>query len=959
MRKTALLTALLSSLVVAEPITIFDGKADGWKMAGPGSFIIKDGVATAENGMGLWWHEKELQNFSLRLQFKLDDATQNSGIFVRFPDPGDDPWVAVKKGYEIQISGDQPGEKTTGAIYAIQAATKNPVKIGEWNDYHILCANNKIAVILNGVLINIFETEPGRGDVKGHIGLQNHDPKSPVQFKNISVEEYEPDFNLIELLAQAGVPRYQLVKYWSLRTPATGVMLPKRGGGERQGGKDWYRVADHGPAFFQTFADWYQGKPRPESAMKGIALSYSAIPTRQALFNTETLALLSSTDQGTALHSTPWAGGHGPVNKFLNKDTYLFNNVEGPAWADADGSFEDKRAHKPHGNLSYAKFDGYTRTGNTAIIDYTVHGVKIHDLVADHQNGINRFIEVAPHDKTLTHRLASDTPHEKFALKLLGKNAKVTRKDGAYFLKIEPSTRTQYLSLLYSRDGNGEPYPISKLSNLSADNFRSISKEEFKVEVKIDQSDKPWLVDDIPLPPLRSGSPYESSVRTSDVDFYADGNRALVTTWDGDIWMVKGLKEMKEVTWKRYATGFFEPLGIKIVKDVPYIAGRDAIWTAIDTNGDDEADRFEVFNNDVLITNNFHEFQFGLETDKAGNFYSAKAAPVLPGGRGFDKILAHNGAFMKIAPDGTNLEVIATGLRAPGGIGVGPNGEITTGENEGTWQPCCKINYWEPAMGKAFFGVEEARHGNETPFVEPLCYLPMSVDNSGGQQLWVPNTAKFGIAANELLHLSYGQSTIYHVLKEKIGDGKYQGGVVKVPLKLGSSAQRAVFHSDGSLFVTGFRGWQTNAANEAALQRVRFNDKAPKPIPSGMNVTAKGLTLTFESELDGELANDPSSFTVERWKYIRSKQYGSGHFSVDTPDEAAEKSAVEKESKKHRVHDKVKVLSAKLGADKKSVILELEGHKPTQQLKLDYDLESAKGDEFIGTIYSTIHQLGK
>jgi len=176
-----LIPALLTSLAVAKPTVLFDGKTDGWKMAGPGSFEIKDGVATAKDGMGLWWHEKELQNFSLRLQFKLDDPAHNSGIFVRFPNPGGNPRVAIDEGYEIQICGDKPGDKNTGSIYAIQSATKTPVKIGKWNDYHILCANNKIAIILNGQLINIYETQPGRGDVKGHIGLQNHDPNSVPQ----------------------------------------------------------------------------------------------------------------------------------------------------------------------------------------------------------------------------------------------------------------------------------------------------------------------------------------------------------------------------------------------------------------------------------------------------------------------------------------------------------------------------------------------------------------------------------------------------------------------------------------------------------------------------------------------------------------------------------------------------------------------------------------------------------
>jgi hypothetical protein len=68
-----------------------------------------------------------------------------------------------------------------------------------------------------------------------------------------------------------------------------------------------------------------------------------------------------------------------------------------------------------------------------------------------------------------------------------------------------------------------------------------------------------------------------------------------------------------------------------------------------------------------------------------------------------DPILPHHGIVAKISPDGRKFEVLATGLRAPGGVGVGPNGEITTGENEGTWQPCCKINFVAAKDTPAFF----------------------------------------------------------------------------------------------------------------------------------------------------------------------------------------------------------------------------------------------------------------
>ena len=952
MKRFSLLPLLVAGLHAAEPYHILLNDSKGWKQAGPGSFELKDSIATAKGGMGLWWYgEKEYSNACFELQFMPSDAEDNAGIFVRFPDPGNDPWVAVKNGYEIQIHGTEPDKLNIGAIYDIQPAIDSGVHIGKWNNYKIITAGDAIAVFINNRLVNVFECLPGRGDTKGYIGLQNHDADSPVKFRGVKVQELDSN-NLLEAFEELEIPRATLTKYFANADPSQAAKPLKRSK------KDWHRVADHGPAFFQTYGDWFKGRERRESAIKGIALSYSPIPSNQALFNTENLGLISATDQGTNLINTPWGGGHGRVNEFLNKDSYLFTVSDGPVWADASGSFEDKRRIKGHGNFSHLKFNGYFRHGSKVVLDYGVHGTRILDSLSEQKNSLVRHLEVAPHQKALTVRLADASSVKDFNIKVKAANGGVTTKNenGSHTLTIAPSATTTLITVLYA-DNAGEQAPDPVALTPLTKGGKGISPESFKVTPKIDTSKSAWLVDQVPLPPAMGGNPYYSKVRMSDIDFFSDGDRALLPTWDGDIWMLTGLKDFKDLTWKRYATGFFEPLGLKILNDVPHIAGRDGIWKTYDLNNDGEADKFEIFNNDVLLTNNFHEFQFGLETDKEGNFYFAKASPVRPGGRGFDKILDHNGAFVKISADGSRLYTLGTGLRAPGGIGVGPNGEITTGENEGTWQPCCKINYHEPSQGIAFFGTEDSRNGTETPFTEPLCYLPMSVDNSGGGQIWTPKGNKIGIKEGELLHLSYGKSSIYHVLRQKVSDGFYQGGVAKLPVKLSSSAQRAVFHNDGSMFVVGFRGWQTNAPNEAGLQRIRRNDDVTSPIPNGMEVTKEGVKLTFAVELDDELATDPTSFTVERWKYIRSKQYGSGQFSVDNPDEAAEKNAAVKESKGHRKRDKVKVLGVKLLGDKKSVLIVLDGHKPSQQLKIDYDLESTDGDELIGNIHSTIHKV--
>ncbi|RYD74721.1 MAG: hypothetical protein EOP84_19440 [Verrucomicrobiaceae bacterium] len=229
----------------------------------------------------------------------------------------------------------------------------------------------------------------------------------------------------------------------------------------------------------------------------------------------------------------------------------------------------------------------------------------------------------------------------------------------------------------------------------------------------------------------------------------------------------------------------------------------------------------------------------------------------------------------------------------------------------------------------------------------------MEADNSGGSQVWVPKSAKFGLGAGELIHLSYGQSSIYRVLPVN-KDGVVQGGVAKLPITLQSSAMRARFANDGSLYVVGFRGWQTNAATECAFQRIRYNG-SPLPVPAKMEYTSKGVKMTFSQELETELANDPASYNIERWNYVRGPMYGSGEFSVDHPDVAAEKSALEKESKDLRKHDSVPVDSATVSSDGKTVELIIPGMKPSHQLKVSYDLEDTGGEILKGDFYGTVY----
>jgi hypothetical protein len=172
---------------------LFDGTTmDGWVQAGPGGFTLVDGTLQSYGGMGLlWYNRKQFSDFILKVVWKEAHFADNSGVFVRFPAPGDDPWVAVNNGYEIQIDnfGAPNGNPIyqTGAIFNFAAPThvaSNPV--GEWNYYEIHCVGQNYTVILNGQTVTNFVGSRG---TTGYVGLQNHDDTSTVTFQSVTIKE--------------------------------------------------------------------------------------------------------------------------------------------------------------------------------------------------------------------------------------------------------------------------------------------------------------------------------------------------------------------------------------------------------------------------------------------------------------------------------------------------------------------------------------------------------------------------------------------------------------------------------------------------------------------------------------------------------------------------------------------------------------------------------------------------
>ncbi|MBB5787933.1 ThuA domain-containing protein [Jiangella mangrovi] len=175
---------------------LWDGKTlEDWEMVGNGSFTVTSDCTLLSRGSGglLWYTPQAFGDFHLRLEYRMNNASDNSGVFLRFPAPLDweGPWVRQPddsvRGYEAQVHDDPGGgdPQKTGSIYNFATITDvlaNP--IGEWNTYEIRAVGQTYTVWLNGELVNTY-TGDGSRALEGHIGFQNHHDGSDVEFRDV------------------------------------------------------------------------------------------------------------------------------------------------------------------------------------------------------------------------------------------------------------------------------------------------------------------------------------------------------------------------------------------------------------------------------------------------------------------------------------------------------------------------------------------------------------------------------------------------------------------------------------------------------------------------------------------------------------------------------------------------------------------------------------------------------
>jgi glucose/arabinose dehydrogenase len=724
------------------------------------------------------------------------------------------------------------------------------------------------------------------------------------------------------------------------------VARPKRTGTK-------WDAMDHGP-FFSSHLDT---QPRINKAVS-INLGHGAA----VAFDTEMCKLALGWTGGFVRLPTGRDGLEGMPKP--DSTNVVFTTPSGPGWADANGEFKDGRPEykgRKYGPLpkEHAKFKGIYLDGKETVLSYTVGSATVFEKHSFSGDVFTRMLDVAPAGSSLSTVLCETRGETKL---LGGSAATISHGDLTTVVSVLGSGKLALgtnKTLLLQFDGAAPALALVRIWKGSsdqaggmqmtlgnglvpaADSLAKASKQSgarrwgapLSVPGKLStDTASAYVVDTIPVP---ENNPFNSWIRCSGLDFFKGGTRAAVCSVSGDVWLVDNIDDkLDRVTWQRFATGLFQPLGLKIVDDKVYVLGRDQITRLHDYNNDGEADFYENFNNDVAAFLDYHEFALDLQTDSQGNFYFAK------GGNLGDAKHPHNGCVIKVSKDGSKLEVVANGLRAPNGMGMGPRDEISVSDNEGNWVPASRFSIIKPG---GFYGhVNNAfRTPKPTTYDNPVCWLPKNVDNSSGGQVWVTSD-KWGPFKGDMLHTSYGHCSLFKVLLDEV-DGEYQGGVVKFPLKFETGIMRGRFNErDGQLYVTGLVVWQSDGAKKGQVHRVRYTGK-PVHMPTKLRATTKGVEITFTEQLDPTSACDAANWSVEQWNYKWTSAYGSAEYKVSAPETKG--------------HDKVEVASARLLPDGKTVLLEIPNFQPVMQMKISMRVQAKDGTPVKHDIWNSVWKL--
>jgi putative heme-binding domain-containing protein len=755
-----------------------------------------------------------------------------------------------------------------------------------------------------------------------------------------------------------------------------------------------WSAMDYGPSLTHTYEVLGGGH---NFAYKGIAVRLDpgaggvARGRHWMIFDTDTLrAAAAWSASGGESNFIDWRGvqftGEHQIHPHIVGQVTAAN-ATGPGWANPDGGrFRDDqrvvgRDGRRYGPLprSWGRLRGTYYHGQRVVISYTVGATEILEsprLVELHTEQTEptfvRLFHVGPRDRALILRVADhaeavqavqqwntrdnslanpinlalapgpNNRAQSLDVGIIPSNApcRWLADDGQLHLEISAGSDPVNFALWMASGSGNQGVPKEKAApSLAADDF-DLHKlihggpprwpERLSTRAILGDDHGPFAVDVLTAP---EANPWLAQTRFTGLDFMPDRTLA-VCTWDGDVWLVRQSANTPQLEWQRIASGLFQPLGLKIVNGKIHVLCRDQLAVLHDLNGDGEIDFYQCLNNDHQVTEHFHEFAMGLQTDASGNFYYAKSARhALPA------VVPQHGTLLRVSKDGTRTDILANGFRAANGVCLNPDGSFVVTDQEGHWNPKNRINWvtlsesGKPKFYGNLFGYSDTTDPADAAMEPPLCWITNDFDRSPAELLWVESD-RWGPLKGSLLNLSYGYGKVY-VVPHECMNGRMQGGMLQLPIPLfPTGVMRGRFSAeDGHLYLCGMFAWAGSATQPGGLYRLRATGQ-PMNLVVRLHATQYGLKLTFTDLLDPS-SIEPRNVKIKTWSIKRTAEYGSKHYN--------EKSLT--------------ISGIELADDGRSINVGIPDIQPTWCMEIAYQLRATTGEPINGVIHNTIHTL--
>jgi mono/diheme cytochrome c family protein/glucose/arabinose dehydrogenase len=413
------------------------------------------------------------------------------------------------------------------------------------------------------------------------------------------------------------------------------------------------------------------------------------------------------------------------------------------------------------------------------------------------------------------------------------------------------------------------------------------------------------------------------SPELSGITFTPSGALVVVNR-QGEVWITP---DAKAGDWQRFAFGLHEPLGVLALSDSEILVTQRPELTRLrDTDGDGVADHYATVNDDWQVTDNWHEFTFGLRRDASGDFIFATGLPDTAGkiSTRFPREPLHmekvhqeakpspgryEGWVLKVSPDG-KMTPIASGFRTGSGVGLSPEGDLFVTDQQGDYIATSTLVHVQPGRfyGHAaslkwredYRGPVDLKTLTKLRSPEAVALPHGAMGGSPGEPVWDTTGGKFGPFAGQVFVGDFTK-LISRVYLEKVA-GEYQGacfpfirdaaGLAAIqansgkdnltipaggeglkhfrdvpprsgtPLRAGN--MRMAFAPDGSLYVAQTtRGW----GQGDGLQRIVWSKKEPVEIAT-MQLTDDGFRLTFTAAMDADLLAQAKTYRLSRFRYL-------------------------------------------------------------------------------------------